>query len=344
MTGEAQAPPGEGSIRIRPYEPGDEHAILRAFHKVFPWAKRSLDEWNWEYKNSPLGVHCFLGVTPGGDVVSQFAGIPRRVQVGREERVFAEMVDSLVDPEQRQGLKKPGLFARTVNAYVAHFGRPDRETLMYGLPNPPAYRIGNRFLNYNDFYLVDALERPVGDASALPPAPDLGGGSFEEVAELPSDTDALWARVRGDFDVATVRDRRYLTWRYVAKPNAPYRRLVLRDAAGALAGIVVLRDDWLRQETGRRTTVVAEWVVDRRHPLAPALPAAIARLAHAAGAERVQFVFRPQSDEWKHLVEVGYDPAPTGFRLVGGTYDHAVVPLSRLVQNWFITLGDFDVV
>ena len=58
----------------------------------------------------------------------------------------------------------------------------------------------------------------------------------------------------------------------------------------------------------------------------------------------MHFVFRPQSDEWKHLVEVGYHPVPTGFRLVGGTYDHAVVPLSRLIEKWFITLGDFDVI
>jgi Acetyltransferase (GNAT) domain len=337
-------PAEEGSIRIRPYQPGDEHAILRAFHKVFPWAKRSLDEWNWEYRDSPLGIHCFLGVTDAGQVASQFAGIPRRVKVGSEERVFAEMVDSLVDPEMRQGLKKPGLFARTVNAYVAHFGRPDRETLMYGLPNPPAYRIGNRFLNYNDFYLVDALEKPVGDAASAPPAAELGGGTFDEIAEFPADTDALWARVRGDFDVATIRDSRYLTWRWVSRPNAPYRRYALRDAAGALAGLVVLRHDWLRQETGRRTTAVADWVVDRTSPLARSLPDALAGIAHAAGAERLHFVFRPQSAEWKHLVEVGYHPVATGFRLVGGTYDHAAVPLSRLIENWFITLGDFDVI
>ena len=52
-------------------------------------------------------IHCFVGVTPSGQVVSQFAGIPRRVQVGAEERVFAEMVDSFVDPEFRKGSGNP---------------------------------------------------------------------------------------------------------------------------------------------------------------------------------------------------------------------------------------------
>ena len=137
---------------------------------------------------------------------------------------------------------------------------------MYGLPNPPAYRIGNRFLNYNDFYLVDALERAVGDAATLAPAPDLAGGSLAEVATIPPDADELWDRVRGDFDVATVRDRRYLEWRFVARPGVTYSRLALRDASGTLAGLVVLRHDWLRAERNRRITAVAEWIVDRRHP------------------------------------------------------------------------------
>ena len=344
MNADRDASPEEGGIRIRPYEPGDEDAILRAWHKMFPWARRSLDEWNWEFRDAPLGTHCFVGVTPSGQVVSQFAGIPRRIQVGSEERVFAEMVDSFVDPEFRIGLGKHGLFRRTVDAYVAHFGRPDRETLMYGLPNPPAYRIGNRFLNYNDFYLVDALERAVGDASTLPPAPDFAGGSLTEAATIPPDADELWDRVRGNFDIATVRDRRYLEWRFVARPGVTYDRLALRDASGTLAGFVVLRHDWLRKERERRITAVAEWMVDRRLPVAWTLIDAIARRAHEAGSEVVQYVFRPQSDEWKHLAEVGYHPVSTGFRLVGGTYDETVVPLSRLVSSWFITLGDFDVI
>jgi hypothetical protein len=130
----------------------------------------------------------------------------------------------------------------------------------------------------------------------------------------------------------------------VARPGVTYSRLALRDASGKLAALVVLRHDWLRAERNRRITAVAEWIVDRRLPIAWALPDAIARLAHEAGSEAVQYVFRPQSDEWKHLAEVGYHPVSTGFRLVGGTYDETVVPLSRLVSSWFITLGDFDVI
>jgi hypothetical protein len=334
---------GDVPVEIRQYRPGDEHAILAAFHKVFPWAHRSLEEWYWQYRDCPLGIHCFLGVLPDGTVVSQFVGIPRRVQVGGEERVFAEMVDSLTDPEFRQGLKKPGLFGRTLNRYVEHFGHPDRETVMYGLPNPPAFRIGSRFFNYNPFYEVEALEKAVGP-DAERPAFDLGGGSLVPFTDFPGDTDELWARVRLDHDVATIRDREYLTWRFTSRPNSAYRRFALRDPAGRLLGLAVLRDGWLQAERGQRITAVAEWVVDRRHPLTRALPDALAALAREAGSEKLWFVFRPRSPEWNHCAEVGFVPHPTGFRLVGGTYDHAVVPLQRLIDGWYVTLGDFDVI
>jgi hypothetical protein len=283
-------------------------------------------------------------VLPSGAVVSQFTGVPRRVQVGSETRVFTEMVDSLCDPDWRQGLKKPGLFGRTLNRYVEEFGHPSRETVMYGLPNPPAYRIGSRFFDYNHFHDVQALEKDVADAAALPRAPDLAGGSLREIAEFPPDTDELWNRIRVEYDVATIRDRDYLTWRFVSRPNVAYRRLALRDAGGKLLGLAVLRDAWLDKELKRKVTAVAEWVVDRRHPLTKALPDALARLAHDAGSAALWFVFRPGSAEWKHCAEVGYHPVATEFRLVGGTYDHAVVPLSRLRESWFFTLGDFDVV
>jgi hypothetical protein len=334
----------EVPVEIRPYHEGDEHAILAVFGKVFPWARRSLEEWRWQYRDNPLGVHVFVGVLPDGSVVSQYAGIPRRVKVGDEIRTFAEMVDSLSDPEFRQGLKKPGLFGRTLNRYVGHFGHPDRETVMYGLPNPQAYRIGSRFFNYNLFHEVQGLDRDLSAAGLSLPAEDLAGGSFEEVADIPPDADALWKRIEPQFDVATVRDREYLHWRFAARPHHPYRIHALRERGGELAGMVVLRHDWLRAETGVRTTAVAEWLVVRDRPLSKALPALIEGIAHGVGAERVRYVFRPGSEEWRHLAGIGYVPQSTGFRLVGGTYDHAAVPLRRLVDHWYFTLGDFDVV
>lgn len=330
-------------VVVREYRPGDEDAILAVFHKVFPWAKRSKDEWNWEFRDNPAGLHCFVAALPAGRVIAQFTGIPRRIKVGGETRIFAEMVDSLTDPDFRQGLKKPGLFGRCVYAYVDHFGRPDRETVMYGLPNPQAFRIGARLFGYSHLHDVGALFWDVRADAALPALRGLEGGTCEEVARVPDDVDALWARVGPEYDVTVVRDREYLAWRYDRKPGAAYRRFALRDASGKLLAFWVHADRWIEGELKKNVTAVVEWVVDRRHPLSKFVPEFVPHAARAAGAEEAWFVFRPQSDEWRHCAEIGYAPAAAPFRFVGRTYDRETAPLERLKDGWFYVLGDFDV-
>jgi hypothetical protein len=332
------------TLEIRAYRPGDEAAILDAFNRVFPWAHRTSAEWNWEFRDNPAGLHCFVAAAPSGRVVAQFTGLPRRMKIGADEsRVFAEMVDSLTDPEFRQGLKKPGLFGRCVDAYVKHFGRPDRETVMYGLPNKPAYRIGARLFGYIHLHDVSALSLDVRDATGLPQVAHLGDATCTAVDRVPDDVDELWTRVKREHEVTVVRDRRYLAWRYDAKPKATYRRYAMRDARGKLLAFFVLVDRWIEGEIKKNVTAVVEWVVDRRHPSTKAIAELVPRYAHEAGASEAWFVFRQQSDEWRHCAEVGYLPAPTPFVLVGGTYDETLAPLDRLRAEWFFVLGDFDV-
>lgn len=330
-------------VVVRSYAPGDEAAILDVFHKVFPWANRSVAEWNWEFRDNPAGMHCFLAALPEGRVLAQFTGLPRRVKVGADVRIFAEIVDSLSDPDFRQGLKKPGLFGQCVYAYVDHFGRPDRETVMYGLPNPQAYRIGARLFGYSHLHDVGALTWDVRGTADLPAIRALDGGRIEEVPAVPEDVDVLWARVAPEYDVTVVRDRRYLTWRYDEKPGAKYRRFAMRDAKGALLAFWVVVDRWIEGELKKNVSAVVEWVVDRRHPLTKAVPEHVPHAARAAGAEEAWFVFRPLSDEWRHCAEVGYVPAAAPFRFVARTYDASVAPLDRLKDGWFYVLGDFDV-
>ncbi len=105
---------------IGPYRHGDALEILAVFRRVFG-VDRSLAAWRWAFLENPEGTHIFVARLPSGRIVSQFAGIPRRMKLGGGTACFAEIVDSLTDPEFRQGLKKPGLFASTCNAFVDHF-------------------------------------------------------------------------------------------------------------------------------------------------------------------------------------------------------------------------------
>lgn len=334
-----QDPIDLSDVEIGPYRPGDEHEILRVFEKVFGW-RRSVEAWNWQYRDNPAGIHCFLARLPDGQVLSQFTGIPRRVRVGDRDVCFSEIVDSFTDPDYRQGLKKPGLFATTCYRYVDHYGRPDREIIMYGLPNPMAFRVGKALLGYVPFYKVELMTRDLQpDPGAAEPAP-AGNGRLMRVEHPSEDTDALFERLAPRYGVLTVRRREYLDWRYARRPGVDYDIRELRAASGELCGLIVLRHGWLDQPV----SVIADWLVDREHPLSREAVRGAEALAARAGSTRIQAFFPPGSPESSGLAELGWRAEPSQWRLVARTYDRENLPLSWLKDSWYLTLGDFDIV
>jgi hypothetical protein len=238
---------------------------------------------------------------------------------GRATRTFTEMVDSFVLPETRRGLRRPGLFARIVNRYVARFGHPSGDTLMYGLPNDEALPIGQRLLGYSAIFPFDGLTA----CATEPSVPVFGDGALSEVEAWPHDVDALWERCAPQHDVTIVRDRAYLDWRWSPRSGRPTRRFVLRACDGSLSGVFVLAHAWNHRVGDPKTTLVADWLADRFRPECRLLPSAIRALAGRAGDARVRFHFRPGSPEWRHLAEVGFEVEPMGRVVVGGTYADA---------------------
>ncbi|HMS17033.1 MAG TPA: GNAT family N-acetyltransferase, partial [Planctomycetota bacterium] len=296
-------------ISIGPYALGDEHEILRVFKKVFQ-VERSLPAWHWQYTKNPAGLHAFLAKTESGRVISQFTGVPRVVRIAGRNVIFSEIVDSFTDPDHRQGLKKPGWFASTCYAFVDHFGRPDREIIMYGLPNPPAYRVGSRLLGYEHFYKLELLSRPL---ESLTETSNLNASSsVTEIETFEPEWDKHFEDLSKAYGALTVRDHRYLNWRYVQRPDAQYRVLALRDGTNNPRGFAVLRHAWL----GQPTTAVAECFCDPADPLARDLLKAIEVAAREAGDHKVQFMVAPQSREWMALTGIGYTPELSQFRLV----------------------------
>lgn len=326
-------------ITIGPYEPGDEVHILAAFKKVFD-VERPLEVWNWEYRDNPAGLHCFLARLPDRQVVSQFTGIPRRVRFGEREVCFSEIVDSLTDPEFRRGLKKPGLFATTCYRFVDHYGRPDREIIMYGLPNPPAFRVGRALLGYVWLYELEFLTREfLGDPGEV--AAELAGGvgSAAAVEAFSSDADALEAELASASQIAVVKDATYLNWRYPARPDVGYELVEYHDAGGRLFGLAALHHQW----RGLPITVACDLQVDFASSSLGAVLHDIESRAAARGCSRLKILKRPRSDAWLALQDHGYRAQPDQFTFVARTYDRENLPIDHLRDHWQIGAGDFDI-
>jgi len=59
-------------------------------------------------------------------------------------------------------------------------------------------------------------------------------------SSFPDDIDGLWKQVAGNYDVALVRSKEYLSWRYVSNPDT-YSIFIARNKAGDILGYMVTK-------------------------------------------------------------------------------------------------------
>jgi len=105
----------------------------------------------------------------------------------------------------------------------------------WGFPNQRAHKFENVALNYNDLLNFDNWV--LSKDKILPEVPHAG---FRDVRQFDDDFDTLWGDCAKDYDVAIVRTRTYLNWRYLQRPDWEYFPFGFYDD-GKLRGYVVLK-------------------------------------------------------------------------------------------------------
>ena len=336
---------------IREYRPGDEVAILETFNRVFGgvdpnFQPRTLEEWRWTYLDNPSGWRISLAVTEDGRVISQCAGIAQRTLLNGAPAFFSQVVDSMTDPAFRGGLKRPGFFVLTGYPYAESYGGPppDKDTVMWGLPVPQAWRIGKSYLKYG---LVRTHLKLVAELDQLA-LPGVGshGVTVEELETFPADSEQLFRAHAARHLAMAVRDKAQLDWRFTKRPGYRYRIAAARRA-GKLVGLGVARAGSFDHGAGN---LVCDWVtgapVDARAPFD--LGAAVELLAwqRACAAETggpLIALFPDTAPEWLAFQEVGFRVFDTSYFLVGRNYQKQY-DMRWLRRHWYYTLGDTDLV
>jgi hypothetical protein len=332
------------SLIIREFRPGDEQRILETFNRVFAevdpgFVPRSLAAWRWQFLENPSGWRIWLALTPEGHVVSQYAGIGQRMLLEGAPARFSQAVDSMTDPAWRHGLKRPGFFVLTGYPYAANYGGPppDKDTVMWGLPVPPAWRIGKTYLEYE---MIRTQLKLTAELEELDPEPGTGV-EVEEVERFPAEVVELSDRAGRENGAVAVRDAPQLDWRFVRHPERRYRIALARKGSGGLVGYAVLRRGHF---DGEEEALICDWLVPSvEREAALALRAWCYDRARGEGCERITAVFPDTSAEWIAFQLAGYRARPTRHFLVGRHYVRRY-DMRWLYHNWYYTLGDTDLV
>lgn len=323
---------------IREFRPGDEEGILATFNAVFgennpSFQARTRREWDWAFAHNPAGRRIWVAESEGV-IAAQCAALPYRVWLDGRESSFTQGVDSMVHPEHRKGLRRPGLYVETAYPFFERFGGYGNDILHYGWPVEPAWRIGRTFLGY------EIVRTQTLHFFEPGPAPRPFPREVERLARFGPEVERLYLRCRANFGASVIRDARYMNWRFADHPRFRYELLAVRRG-GELAGLAIYRRaDW----PVPGTALVMDWLVPDDEPEAGALlrDALLAR-AVQDGAQVVLAVF-PDWSPWNpRFQEWGFRVHASDYLLIGIIQDPRY-DTWWLREHWWYQLAELDVV
>lgn len=349
-----------GDYQIRPFEAGDEESLLETFNLVFAegnpdYVPRTMAEWRWAFQENPAGTRIMVAVKDG-QVVAQNACLPVRVWIGGEERIFGQGVDSFCHPAHRAGLRRPGLWVKTVWEFIDEYGGRDKDLLHYGWPIWSAWRIGKTFLKYEvvrtqNLMVRSLAENPRSDAELDAHLAELGVERFDVGAgsEHPGfDEQArwLWDRLSGEWGASAIRDAAFLNWRITTHPRHLYTVLATRKDGMLWSYAIYRHGDWIEKDMG----LCVDWLAPPpAHPdadHAERLHAGLVALAESRRGGAVSSltgIFVDQSPEFTRFQERGWRVMPSDYFMIGHHY-HRRYDMLWLRKNWWYTLIDTDLV
>jgi L-amino acid N-acyltransferase YncA len=323
---------------IRPYRPGDEEGILATFNVVFAEGKpdfvpRTLDEWAWAFARNPAGQRIWVAEKEG-EIVAQCAAIPYRVQLEGEPATITQGVDSMVHPDHRRGLRRPGLFVATARPFFERFGGPGQDALHYGWPVEPAWRIGRTFLGY------EIVRTQTIHFRTPPPGPTELPDGVEVIERFDDGVADLYARCSREWGLSVVRDATYLNWRFVDNPRHEYTILGVREDGDLVGYAVYSGADSPRPNSG----LLVDWLVPTdRVGVGQLLHDAFLCTARANGTATAMAVF-PDWTPWYHLFqEWAWNVYASDYLLIG-IVQHPRHDTWWLRRNWWYQLAELDAV
>lgn len=337
------------SWTIRPYQPGDETALVTLFARAF---KKPItrEYWLWKLRGSGQPFQNVWLAVEGDRIIFQYAGIPVRFLTRGGVRWGVQSVDTMADPDYRLR----GLFM-AVARHAFEYWRERGAAFVYGLPNEQS-RPGFEKLGLKSVFPVRWRRYPISPFSIWSRRLGLGapismldalwfaarlkrklphGLDLVDAADADDRFDRIWARNAHDGVTSIVRDTAWVRWRYQNAPASDYRLLIANDDRGP-AGYAAYR---VHDRTGFITEIFAGELKVRL----ALLYGAISRL-RSAGAQSVHTLSVPGGTYDELCDRLGF--------LIGENFHFAVCPLASDSsvsdiadpRSWDLSGGDFDVV
>ncbi|HXX33448.1 MAG TPA: GNAT family N-acetyltransferase [Thermodesulfobacteriota bacterium] len=347
---------------VRDGDEKDLEGILSLRKTVFGGQEEDkLEEkfWNWEFTEGPDGKAFIYIVEGGGRVIGHFADIPRRFSIDGEVVLGTLSLDLMVHPDYW----RKGIFA-AMGRYGALRVRQGYGLFMTAFPIRLETMLGLRKIGWKDVVKLPVLVYPVRFHGILnryfhfPPLSLLAGGvarffyflvfgwkkkkemdgiEIEKVDGFDEQFDDFWQKASSLYPIMGVRNRNYLTWRYLQHPTRHYTIYRARKR-GEIRGYIILRKvDLLHFNS----TVIVDLLVLNKETL-KALVAKGIEHSYKEGAALLGFMLPKTHPYHRDLRRWGFLPSMKTFQFMV----YPTVEEKRLLnpKAWYVNWGDTDVI
>lgn len=249
---------------MRPYQPGDETAIIELFKSVFN-VEITREQWVWRYLENGSDLKLImLAETASGSIVGQYALCPVRMNIDEKEILGSFSLDTMVHKDW----VGRGIFVKLANA-VYRMATENDIPLTYGFPNINSYHGFVKKLGWMDLCrALPVLFRPINIERVVkskinnktisrllaPPLkswlkikgknmdidPVSSYYTIKRVETFDDATNTLWKLSKGISRISLIRDAEYLNWRFVRNPVGNYC-IFRAETCGEISGYIVLK-------------------------------------------------------------------------------------------------------
>ncbi len=315
--------------------------------------------WQWEFMEGPDGRAFIYIVEDRNKMVGHFADIPRRFSVQGEVVLGTLSLDLMVHHDYW----RKGIF-QAMGKYGAQKVKQENGLLLTAFPIRLETILGLKKIGWKEVVKLPVLVYPIRFSGILnryihfPPLSFLAGEvarffyllffgwkkrreleeiEIERVDKLDDQFDGFWQKALSLFPIIGIRNRNYLTWRYLLHPTRNYT-IYQAKQNGEMKGYIVLRKvelltfnssvivDLLAMDEGTLLTLVERGIQHSRQE----------------GADLLGFMVPQGHPYYKILRKKGFLRSPKIFQFM--LYPHSDRKIFLSPEKWYVTWGDTDVI
>lgn len=320
---------------------------------------KDLRKIEWQFLDTPIDKQ-FVDIAVDElreHTAAIYAIAPVHFKLGKQTLIGSQSLDTMTDVDYRG----KGLFVQLATD-VYQKATDDGVKLVYGFPNGNSIHGFVKKLAWQVLDPVPFLIKPLNSSyftkkikplAWLPNVKIAFSGKknahirIENKNEFPLAVNTIWERFSKNIQVAVWRDKAYLDWRYLQKPDEDYQILHAYTADNNYIGLMVY---CIKEKHGGKIAYLMEYLFD------PQFEKEAGELMKVAVNNCIQFKADcilswclEHSPNFVHHRKVGFFNMPEKLRPIElhfgvRAFDHSLAGLINDRKNWYLSYSDSDTV